>query len=97
MAHPKFWRRKWRMTSPEFDDVERELARLKEVGLDGVEALYQANAPRENVEFSRIAKRLGYLRSAGSDFHGSNKPTIPLGMQVDDDYIYPLLERLNLV
>lgn len=97
MAHPKFWRRQWRMTTPEFADVERELARLKEVGLDGIEALYQANAPRENVEFSRIAKHLGYLCSAGSDFHGSNKPTIPLGMEVDEDYISPLLERLDLV
>lgn len=97
MAHPKFWRRQWKVSGPEFADAERELARLKEVGLDGVEALYQANSPRENVEFSRIAEHLGYLRSAGSDFHGSNKPTIPLGMQVDDGYIYPLLERLDLV
>ena len=97
MAHPKYWRRAWKRAIPEFEDAERELARLKEVGLDGVEALYQANSPRENVEFTRMAKRLGYLLSAGSDFHGKNKPTIPLGMEVDEAYISPLLERLDLV
>ena len=97
MAHPKYWRRRWKVTGPEFADAERGLARLKEVGLDGVEAIYQANSPRENVEFTRIAERLGYLCSAGSDFHGSNKPSITFGMQVDETYISPLLERLNLI
>ena len=97
MAHPKYWRRHWKVSGPEYDAAERELARLKEAGLDGVEAIYQANSPRDNVEFTRIAERLGYLLSAGSDFHGSNKPTIPLGMQVSDVYIAPLLERLDLI
>lgn len=94
MAHPKFWRRRWKHTGPEFADAERELARLREAGLDGVEALYQANTPGENEEFSRIAKKLGFVLSAGSDFHGANKPTIPLGMTVDDSFIGPLLSAL---
>lgn len=98
MAHPKYWRRHWRVTGPEYADAERELARLKECGLDGVEALYQANTPAENEEFTRIAKKLGFLLSAGSDFHGRNKPTISLGMQVSEPFIKPLLARLlNMV
>ncbi len=97
MAHPKYWRRYWKDTGPEYADAARELARLKEAGLDGVEALYQANTGEENVEFVRLAMQLGFLKTAGSDFHGSNKPTIPLGMTVDDDYIAPFLEALNLV
>ena len=44
--------------------------------------------------FVRIAARLGYLLSAGSDFHGRNKPQIHLGMTVTDSFIAPLLERL---
>lgn len=96
MAHPKYWRRYWKETGPEFADAEKELARLKEAGLDGVECLYQANTGEENVEFTRIATKLGFLKSAGSDFHGANKATIPLGMEVSERFISPLLERLEL-
>lgn len=67
-----------------------------EKGLDGVESLYAANTGEENVEFTRIAAKLGYLMSAGSDFHGTNKPHISLGMDVSEAFIAPLLERLEL-
>ena len=94
MAHPKYWRREWKDVGCDFDAAASGLAALKEKGLDGVEALYRANRPEENVEFARIATRLGFLLSAGSDFHGANKPTIPLGMEVADAVAAPLLERL---
>ena len=94
MAHPKYWRRHWRDTGPEYVDAEKGLARLKEMGLDGLETYYQANAMEENVAFSHMADRLGLLKTAGSDFHGANKPTIPLGMDVTESYIGPFLERL---
>ena len=94
MAHPKYWRNEWKTTGPDYVAAERGLAVLKEKGLDGVEALYQANTVEENVEFTRIATRLGYLKTAGSDFHGTNKPTIPLGMEVSESFIAPVLERL---
>ena len=97
MAHPKYWRRDWKDVGCDFKAAECELAALKEKGLDGVEALYQANTVEENIEFTRIATRLGYLTTAGSDFHGANKPTIPLGMEVSEAFIGPVLERLNLV
>lgn len=94
MAHPKYWRNSWKHTGCDFAAAKRELATLKEKGLDGLEALYEANQPVEDVEFSRIACELGLLKSAGSDFHGSNKPTISLGMEVSERFIAPLLERL---
>lgn len=94
MAHPKYWRREWKTTEPDYAAAERELVRLKEKGLDGLEALYRANSVEENVAFTRIADSIGLLKSAGSDFHGANKPTIPLGMQVSESFIAPLLERL---
>ena len=93
MAHPKYWRSDWKTLGADFAAAERELAALKERGLDGVEALYQANTGEENVEFTRIATRLGYLKSAGSDFHGAHKPHIALGMEVSEAFIAPLLER----
>ena len=97
MAHPKYWRTGWKTTGCDFAAAERELAALKERGLDGVEALYQANTNEENVAFTRIATKLGYLKTAGSDFHGANKPTIPLGMEVSEEFIAPVLERLDMV
>ena len=95
MAHPKYWRTDWKTTGCDFAAAERELAALRERGLDGVESLYQANTGEENEEFTRIATKLGYLKSAGSDFHGANKPHIPLGMEVSDAFVAPLLERLG--
>ena len=97
MAHPKYWRTDWKATGCDFAAAECELAALKERGLDGVESLYQANTNEENVAFTRIATKLGYLKTAGSDFHGANKPTIPLGMEVSEDFIAPVLERLDMV
>ena len=97
MAHPKYWRVDWKTTGCDFAAAERELAALKERGLDGVESLYQANTNEENIAFTRIATKLGYLKTAGSDFHGSNKPTIPLGMEVSEEFIAPMLERLDMV
>jgi len=94
MAHPRYWRVPWQNVGCDFAAAERELAVLKEKGLDGLEALYRANRPEENVAFVRIADRLGLLKSAGSDFHGANKPSIPLGMRVSEEFIAPLLERL---
>ena len=96
MAHPKYWRRDWKDVGADFAAAERGLAALREKGLDGVESLYAANTGEENVEFTRIAAKLGYLTSAGSDFHGTNKPHISLGMDVSESFIAPLLERLEL-
>ena len=95
MAHPKFWRRVWRREGSDFAAAAAELKRLKEKGLDGLECLYSANSPAENVGFTRIASELGLVKSAGSDFHGANKPTISLGMEVGDAFISPLLSRLG--
>jgi predicted metal-dependent phosphoesterase TrpH len=95
MAHPKFWRSEWKISGCDFSVAEKNLAMVKEKGLDGLEAIYQANSPGENNVFTDIADRLGLLKSAGSDFHGSNKPTVTIGMEVEDDFIRPLIERIN--
>ena len=74
MAHPKFWRNEWKRAGCDFAIAEHALCELKEKGLDGIEAIYAANTPLENVEFTRIADRAGFLKTAGSDFHGSTSP-----------------------
>ncbi len=95
MAHPKFWCVSWKHGGCDFAKAERELWRLKEAGLDGLEALYQANSPGEDFVFTDIATRIGFLKTAGSDYHGGNKPNIPIGMEVEEAFIAPVVERLK--
>lgn len=89
MAHPRYWTNDATM-------LRTGLARLKEMGLDGIEAVYEANCPGETVEHLRTARELDLPVTAGSDFHGANKPNISLGMKVDDEdaFIAPFLARL---
>lgn len=91
MAHPKFWTGDPRL-------LREGLFMLKARGLDGVEAIYQANEFEETLDHLRAAKEVGLLVTAGSDFHGSAKPSIPLGMSVDDErgLIERFLERLSI-
>ena len=90
MAHPRYW-------TKDPLRLREGLARLKARGLDGIEAVYQANAPEETIDHLRTAKELGLCVTAGSDFHGAHKPTITLGMEVGDEraFLAPFLERLD--
>jgi len=90
MAHPRYW-------TGDYEMLRSGLARLKDVGLDGVEAVYQANKKSETVEHLRAASEVGLAVTAGSDFHGANKPSIKLGMKVKDEarFIAPFLALLR--
>ena len=90
MAHPRYWTKDPAM-------LRDGLARLKARGLDGIEAVYQANEPDETIDHMRAAKELGLCMTAGSDFHGANKPTITLGMEVGDEraFLAPFLACLE--
>ena len=92
MAHPRYW-------TSDADELMSGLARLKDIGLDGLEAEYQANAPEETILHLRTAYALGLAVTAGSDFHGANKPTITLGMTVADDeaFLAPFWDALTAV
>ncbi len=77
MAHPRFW-------TDDPDALRSGLARLKDIGLDGIEAEYQTNTPEETILHLRTARSLGLAVTAGSDFHGKNKPNT-LGMELADE------------
>ncbi|MBQ6010088.1 MAG: PHP domain-containing protein [Kiritimatiellae bacterium] len=89
MAHPRFWTSDARLLAEGF-------ARLKDLGLDGVEAVYQANLPLETPMHLRLARAAGLAVTAGSDFHGANKSAITLGMDVEDEesFLAPLFAAL---
>ena len=92
MAHPRYW-------TSDPDALAAGLARLKDLGLDGIEAEYQANAPEETILHLRTARALGLAVTAGSDFHGANKPTVTLGMAVADEeaFLAPFWDALAAV
>ena len=89
MAHPRFWTSDARL-------LAEGLARLKDAGLDGVEAVYQANLPLETPLHLRLAREAGLAVTAGSDFHGANKSSVTLGMDVGDEksFLAPLFAAL---
>ena len=65
--------------------------------MDGIEAVYQANQPHETIDHLRAASELGLAVTAGSDFHGKNKPLITLGMEVEDEkaFLAPFFAALE--
>ncbi|MCP4751527.1 MAG: PHP domain-containing protein [Proteobacteria bacterium] len=56
------------------------LRKLKKQGLDGVEIYSPANNTRQTQEYEGLCREMDMLVSAGSDFHGENKPDIQLGI-----------------
>ena len=88
MAHPGY-------CTLDLDVLRGELWRLKDVGLDGVEAWYQANSPDKTIGHLRIARELNMLTTAGSDFHGANKPAVTLGMDVGEAEEEAIIEGIS--
>ena len=60
--------------------LEALVVRLKEVGLKGLEAIYTTYEAYEERQMKELAAKHDLLISGGSDFHGSNKVGIDLGV-----------------
>jgi predicted metal-dependent phosphoesterase TrpH len=60
------------------EETETQIRRLKDLGLDGIEAIYSRLSPSERDRYSRLARRLELLVTGGSDFHGTFKPDISI-------------------
>ena len=69
--------------------------RLKSAGLDAMECMYNNFTPEQSELCRSVAKRAGLLESGGSDFHGSNKPTVRLGRVSEGTIPYEILEQLK--
>ncbi|MBQ7658411.1 MAG: PHP domain-containing protein [Butyrivibrio sp.] len=71
------------------------VARLKNAGLKGIEAIYSTYSPSEERRIKELAAKYDLLISGGSDFHGANKPKIDLGIGmgklfVPEDLLIPI-------
>lgn len=77
-------------------NLQKLIDDMKEAGLDGIEALYSTYTTGDEQLVKKIAHENGLLISGGSDFHGTNKPTIHLGTGKGSLYIpYSVLEDIK--
>jgi predicted metal-dependent phosphoesterase TrpH len=60
--------------------AERIASLHLDAGMDGLEALYSQHSPAETEHFLGLARQNGLLVTGGSDFHGTPKPHVPLGV-----------------
>ncbi|KAF2955752.1 PHP domain-containing protein [Marinitoga sp. 38H-ov] len=77
LAHPK----KLRISNNQLESLIKE---LKDYGLDGIECFHYSSDPHYTNYLIELARKNGLLITAGSDFHGSNKPFVSLGVYVED-------------
>jgi hypothetical protein len=79
------------------DDVElkRLLFRLKDAGLWGLECYSARHAAAERFRFLRLAAEMGLEPTAGSDYHGANRPDVDLGVEIEESH-FPYLFLMNL-
>ena len=74
------------------------LSRLKEHGLDGIEAYYNDFTPEMQAYFNSLAEEMGLAVCGGTDFHAQNKPHIEIGIgQGYTEIPYSVLERLKVL
>jgi len=60
--------------------VDPVLGRLRAAGLRGVECYYSRHDPLETERLVELTRSHGLVPTGGSDYHGSNKPDISLGI-----------------
>jgi len=60
--------------------LKSTISYLKNNGLMGIEAIYSLNSTEDDLRLSKLAKNYNLFVTGGSDFHGSNKKDIFLGV-----------------
>ncbi len=81
-AHPLGGTGEKRLTSEQF---VAQLQTLKKAGIAGVECYYSEYTMEEVKMLQQAAIKEGLYISGGSDYHGTNKPHLHLGMLNKDD------------
>ena len=76
-------------------DLENLIKELKGYGLMGIEVYYSQHSEKQINQYLNYAEKYDLLITAGSDFHGSNKPHIPLGMDISSEHLESFLEAIS--
>jgi predicted metal-dependent phosphoesterase TrpH len=80
-------------------DTEDTVAELASFGLAGLEAIYGRYSPEDRIAIAGIASRHGLAITGGSDYHGTYKPDLQVGvgrgdLQVPDEILDKLRDRI---
>jgi hypothetical protein len=80
------------------DELDRLLGELAQAGLVGLECYYGRYSPSERSGLVELARRHGLVATGGSDFHGSFKPDLSIGigtgdLEVPDEALIELAAR----
>ncbi|MFP5263166.1 MAG: PHP domain-containing protein [Blastocatellia bacterium] len=90
LAHP------YQLKLSSIEEVERLIAELAAMGLDGIEAIYSRHSPAERNMYAQMAARHGLLVTGGSDYHGTYKPDISIVTGKGDlEVPYVLIEQVK--
>jgi len=63
----------------DLNKMEEVIVNFKNLGIDGIEAIYSSHNEQTEKFFKSIAVKYNLKISGGTDFHGANKPNIDLG------------------
>lgn len=75
--------------------LQQLINKLKQEGLQGIEAYYTEHAPETTELLLQIARAENLLVTGGSDFHGDNKPHISIGTGLGNLHIpFQVVENL---
>lgn len=90
IAHP------YSLDSDEPAGLERIVKDLVAMGVQGIEAYYPRHTPEQTRMYLNLAEKLDLVATGGTDFHGSNKPLIKLGVIPGQGPLpYSILEDLR--
>lgn len=93
LAHPS------QLRTENDSQLERTVKDLADLGLAGLEVIHSDNSEAMVAKYTALANKHGLLKTGGSDFHGSNKKDIALGVangrRVPREFFDSLVARLT--
>jgi len=77
-------------------ELEDLVVMMKAMGLKGLEVYYPDHPPENTAQYAALAQKHGLLMTGGTDFHGSLKPEIQMGVGRGDFFVpYSIYEKLE--
>ncbi len=81
-----------------WEELATVLARLRDMGLDGVETYYPQHTPQQVKRYLKLAGQFNLVPTGGSDYHGAVTPDLRIGrgfgtLAVPDDVMDRLMAR----
>ena len=77
-------------------ELEDLVIMMKAMGLMGLEVYYPDHPPEYTAQYMELAQKYGLLMTGGTDFHGTLKPEIQMGIGKGDFFVpYEVYEKLQ--